>query len=107
MKTKAFVFLLALFFNSVCFSFSLLLMNDSPLELTAIVLAANNNFLGQEILQPGEQKRWSTEAEHIYDANVSLTPFTVVWRCSYQGIYSTNINISPGATVKANEGAGS
>lgn len=94
------------------FSYSLTLINDSPFELTATIQGATGVVLGQETLQPNEQRHWSTdmqttEVKEIYDANFSLTPFTVVWKCAYKGYYSIITNVSPGATVKAHDGEGS
>ena len=94
------------------YSFSLLLVNDSPFELTAIVQAANGQFLGQEHLQPGEQRHWSTDQSRtdlkdIYDNSYSLTPLTVIWKCAYQGYYSVCADISPGSTVQAHDCPGS
>ncbi|KPK33209.1 MAG: hypothetical protein AMS24_01825 [Chlamydiae bacterium SM23_39] len=96
----------SLLFKSL-FAYSLFLINDSPFQLTAIIQGANGMFLGQEILQAGEQKQWSTdikrtEIKEIYNAQFSLTPFTVIWKCSYEGYYSICTEISPGATVRAN-----
>lgn len=93
------------------FAYSLLLINDSPFELTAIVQSANGTFLGQESLQPNEQRQWSTDMNRtdlkdIFDVTESLTPFTVIWKCSYKGYYSICTDISPGATVFAQAGSG-
>lgn len=101
----------SLFFVKI-FSYSLVLINDSPFELTAVVQSASGVVLGQENLQPNEQRQWtvdmvSTEIKEIYNSTTSVTPFTVVWKCAYKGYYSINSNVSPGATVKAQDGVGS
>ena len=85
---------------------SVLLINDSPYELTAIVSAADGRNLGKVTLHPGEQNSWSTsydrtDLEDVFDASSSTTPFSVVWECPYQGYYSVCTNVSPGATVVA------
>ena len=103
---------LSLLITKTIFSYSLFLINDSPFELTAIIQGATGILLGQEILQPGEQRRWSTEmvktdVEEIYDADASLTPFTIIWKCAYKGQYSMCTNVSPGATVSAHSCPGS
>jgi hypothetical protein len=92
--------------------YSLFLINDSPFELTAIIQSATGTFLGQEILQPGEQRQWTADLERlelkgIYDADASITPFTVIWKCSYKGYYSICTQVSPGATVSAHGCSGS
>jgi len=100
------IIIFSLLFKSI-FAYSLFLINDSPFELTAIIQGATGVFLGQETLQPGEQKQWSTdikrtEIKEIYNATFSITPFTVIWKCSYQGYYSICAEVSPGSTVRAN-----
>jgi hypothetical protein len=109
---KKFVFLLLVFFTKSLFSFSLLLINDSPFELTATIHAADGTVLGQMVIKSGEQKRWSTsmsgvDSRIIYNNSVSLSPLSVVWKCGFQGYYSVNSNVSPEATVTANTGDGS
>ena len=108
---KACIFLLCIFVSNV-FSFSLFLINDSPFELIAVVQSADGRFIGQVSLQPGEQSQWSTDMQRsdlkdIYDAKTSLTPLTVIWKCSYEGYYSVCSNVSPGGVVKASQCDGS
>jgi hypothetical protein len=109
---KKFLFFTAALFCSYIYSFSLFLINDSPFELTAIVQAATGDFIGQEFLQPGEQKQWYSEIKktvikELYRAKGSTTPFSVTWQCAYEGIYSVSQNVAPGSVVKASEGEGS
>jgi len=33
--------------------------------------------------------------------NISLTPYTVIWQCPSQAIFSMGIGVSPGAYIKA------
>ena len=108
---KKYVFLFC-FISNALFAYTLTLINDSPFELTAIVQAATGQHLGQELLQPGEKNKWSTDIENtnveeIYDSNVSLTPFTVTWKCSYKGYYSISNDVSPGSILRASQGSGS
>ncbi len=86
---------------------SLTLINDSSYELTAIVRGADGTFLGQLTIQPGEQKLWSQDLSsfelQVPNAPVvSITPYTVVWKCSHQGIYSMCTNVATGSIVTAN-----
>ena len=104
--------LVVCFFFSPLFSHSLFLINDSLFELNALVHAATGDFLGQESLQPGEQKQWNSEMKRtpikeIYNSKGSTTPFTVTWQCAYEGVYSVSQNISPGQVVKSSQGEGS
>ena len=109
---KKLVLFFTCFLSSFVFSYSLFLINDSPCELTAIVNAATGDFLGQQSLQPGEQKQWNsdmkkTTVREIYNAKASTTPFTVTFQCAYEGTYSVVQDVSPGQVVKASQGAGS
>ncbi len=109
---KKFIFFLLVFFKGALFSFSLLLINDSAFELTAIIHAADGTILGQVILKSGQQMRWSTEmagvkSTVVYNNVYSNTPLQVVWKCGFQGYYSVNKDVSAGATVSANSGEGS
>ncbi|MBI5346176.1 MAG: hypothetical protein HZB76_03435 [Chlamydiae bacterium] len=96
---------LMLFWLSLANADSVKLLNDSPYELTAIVQGANGMEIGQQTMQPGEQAEWvddkPLQLDVPYDASVSLTPYTVVWKCPYQGIFSICINVSPGSQVAA------
>ncbi len=86
---------------------SVTLLNDSPFELTATVLAADGTFLGQEVFHPGDQINWdtqhtSTQLDIPMDSSVSVTPYTVVWKCNYKGFYSMCMNVPAGGFVSAN-----
>lgn len=108
---KTFLLFLSLFCIN-CFSYSIVLINDSPFELIAIIQGANGEFLGQELLEIGDQKQWTTDIKRtdlkdIYNNKTSLTPFTVIWKCTYKGYYSICTEVSPGSTVSANDCPGS
>jgi hypothetical protein len=112
MFMKNLFFFITCFIYSSIYSYSLFLINDSPFELTAIVQSATGDFIGQQFLQPGEQKQWYSEIKktvikELYTASGSTTPFTVTWQCAYEGTYSVSQNIAPGSVVKASEGEGS
>lgn len=97
---------------SFIFADSITLFNDSAFELTAVVQSANGKIIAQETFHPGEQSIWdsdqtSTELDITYDSLGSYTPYTVIWRCSYEGYYSVCSNVSPGSMVTANACPGS
>lgn len=103
------IFFSLLFFFLSCLSLdgaSLFLVNDSPYTLTAVVHGADGRTLGTVTLNPGEQNGWSatydrTNLDEVYNASSSLTPFSVVWECAYQGYYSVCTGVAPGASVTA------
>ena len=101
------VYPLFIFSQNSSSPYSVLLLNDSPYELTAVVQSADGKVLGQQTIQPGEQAEWTTDLNPTYldvpaTPNVSLTPFTVLWKCPYQGYYSVCSNVSAGALARAN-----
>jgi len=117
MKKKSLLFLLIsiFFFIGTSYAMSLTLYNDSPYELTALIKSAGGKLLGQEILQPREERIWNTELstsddysieENVDQPEKSLTPYMVIWKCPYGGNYSIDVEVQPGAYVNANYGQG-
>lgn len=87
---------------------SILLYNDSPFILTAIIQASDGTYLGQLTVQPNEQKNFTqhlspTQYIHPGRPDVSLTPYVVIWQCPSEGFYSMCTRVSPGAMVRAND----
>lgn len=108
---KFFLFL-GCFLSSFLFSYSLWLINDSAFELNAVVYTATGAPLGQDTLQPGQQKLWNsgnTQAvlNELNNSKSSMFPFSVTWQCSYLGIYSVVQDVFSGQVVKASQGSGS
>lgn len=104
-------FLLFLFFANFVFCDSITLYNDSAFELVAVVRAANGKVVAQKTLAPGEQSIWSpdqisTDLSIKYDYSSSYTPFTVVWHCSYEGIYSACYGLASGSMCVATQCSG-
>jgi hypothetical protein len=87
---------------------SILLFNDSPFILTAVVQASDGTYLGEFSIQPGQQKNFtqnlsSTIIRQPGVPEVSLTPFIVIWQCPSEGFYSMSNQVSPGSLVRAND----
>ena len=85
---------------------TLFLLNDSPFTLTAIVQAADGTMLGQEVLQPGEQKNMVTKLNPANlnlpnNYNVAITPYVVIWKCPNGGYYSVCSQVSPGSFIRS------
>jgi hypothetical protein len=85
---------------------SILLHNDTTMILTAVIQASDGTYLGQFSVQPGQQRRFTSNLSPsgyvrpgTYD--ISLTPYTVTWQCPSEGIFSMCTDVSPGAYVKA------
>lgn len=72
---------------------TVLLYNDSPFPLKAVVHAADGRFLGEEELKPLEQKRF-----HVPETSyaVSETPFSVLWYCKEGTLLAFCPSVSPG-----------
>lgn len=85
---------------------SLLLHNDTTMILTAVIQASDGSYLGQFTVQPGQQRNWTSNlipTGYVRPGapNISLTPYTVIWQCPSQAIFSMCNGVSPGAYVKA------
>jgi hypothetical protein len=85
---------------------SLMLMNDSTYILTAIITASDGSPLGQISLQPGQQRNFTTNLSPSSfqtpgRPDISLTPYTVIWQCPSEGIYSRCSYVQPGSYVRA------
>jgi len=98
--------------NTFLFADSIKLFNDSPFELTAIVQSADGKIVAQKNFAPEEQAVWSTDQTSTewtssFDASSSYTPYTVIWRCSYEGYYSVCAEVAAGAMVTAHSCPGS
>jgi hypothetical protein len=105
------IFLLMFAIVSIAVGDSITLYNDSVFELIAIVRGADGTLLAQQTFSPGEQSVWSTDQMSTsldvpYDASSSYTPYTVIWKCSYQGVFSVCYNVASGAIVVATGCAG-
>ncbi|MFA6119613.1 MAG: hypothetical protein WCT85_02600 [Parachlamydiales bacterium] len=99
-------FLPLLFLSYSIFADSITLYNDSPFQLTAVVQSADGNVLAENVMAPNQQSVWdtnqiSTQLKINYKSSTSYTPFTVIWRCDYQGYYSVCTNIAAGSMVTA------
>ena len=90
---------------------TILLQNDSVHILTATIVASDGSYLGQLTVQPGQQSNFTknlnpTTYKRAGAPNISLTPYTVIWQCSSEDVYSQNTVVSPGSLVKAGLGMG-
>ncbi len=99
-------FLLPLLLTAGTNDGTLLLHNDTTIILTAVIQASDGTYLGQFTVQPAQQRNFTTNMSttgyvHPGTPDISLTPYTVVWQCPSQGIYSICTGVSPGAYVKA------
>jgi hypothetical protein len=85
---------------------TILLHNDTTMILTAIIQASDGSYLGQFSVQPGQQRNWTTNrtpAGYVRPGtpDISLTPYTVIWQCPSEGIFSMCTGVSPGSYVNA------
>jgi hypothetical protein len=102
-----FFLLIPLFLRATPNDGSILLMNDSPFILTAVVQASDGTFLAQFSIQPGQQRNFTTNVgptryQNPGQPDISMTPYKVVWQCPSEGYYSMCSEVSPGALCRAN-----
>ena len=91
---------------------SVVLWNDSPFDLIAEVHASDGSLIEVVPVPAGNRANWVQNFGRAHltlpsHPSGSLTPFTVVWKCSYQGLYSVCSDVAPGSIVKANDCPGS
>ena len=110
---RALLFLLLLPFAAIAGTNegSILLYNDSVHILTATIVASDGSYLGQFSVQPGQQRNFTqnlspTGYKRSGTPDISLTPYTVIWQCPSDDVYSQNMIVSPGSMVRANQGTG-
>lgn len=108
MGLRRFRFLLMLIFPMATWAIpgTITLYNDSPYILTATVYTNSGDYLGQSVLQPGEQKNFttnlsSTNLERPGFPEVSITPYRILWTCAGGGTYSMCTDGSVGSFVRA------
>lgn len=83
----------------MAFGGTVVLVNDSPYNLTAVVLAADGTVVGNQEMPPQANKTWSGGWS---GGSSSQTPYRVHWYCSDGGNeFSVCTNVSPGAMAVA------
>lgn len=85
---------------------TILLHNDTTIILTAIIQASDGSYLGQFSVQPGQQRNFTTNMSptgYIRPGtpDISLTPYTVIWQCPSESVYSMCTGVQPGSYVRA------
>lgn len=85
---------------------TILLHNDTTLILTAVIQASDGTYLGQFSVQPGQQRNWTSNmipSGYVRPGtpDISLTPYTVIWQCPSEGIFSMCTGVSPGSYINA------
>jgi hypothetical protein len=85
---------------------SILLHNDSTIILTAVIQASDGSYLGQFSVQPGQQRRFTT---NLYPTgyvrpgtpDISLTPYIVIWQGPSDDQFSMETGVQPGSYIRA------
>lgn len=90
---------------------TVLLYNDSIHILSATIVASDGSYLGQFTVQPGQQRNFTqnlspTVYKRAGTPDISLTPYTVIWQCPSEDVYTQNMVVGPGSMVRANMGYG-
>ncbi len=82
---------------------SVTLLNDSPYTLKAIIYDANDTLLGEFTLNPRNATLWSDDDENFGTENqyAAQIPYTVNWYCMNGGSYGSCDNVAAGSTVTA------
>ncbi len=106
MKVVFFMFLLWGFFLQ---AFTLLLINDTPFFLTAVVQGNNGITITTEAVKPKERKKVEIDISRgqlSSPKNPSYTPMNVFWRCPNGGLSGVVSNVMPATWVFASSSVG-
>ncbi len=100
------ILLIATFLCShlLSWSASLRLINNSSLQLTAVLLDANGNQLEEMMIQSQDSTTWSADYEYYgYNTNSPRPPmpYTVNWYCPSGKLFGTCYDVSSDSTVLA------
>jgi hypothetical protein len=105
-RTLLFLLLLPLLARAGTNDGTILLHNDSTIILTAVIQASDGSYLGQFSVQPGQQRKFTT---NMYPTGyvrpgtpeISLTPYTVIWQGPSDEQFSMETGVQPGAYIRA------
>jgi hypothetical protein len=101
---KMFSVFFLLSFQALVWSDSLVLFNNTDIQLSATILDANGKVLEETVINPQNSITWSLDFEYYgYDAEESnpATPYTVNWYCMGGELYGTCYDVSSDSTVLA------
>ena len=90
--------------TATLFSSQLILFNDSAFPLTATIVSATGQALATTDLKPQQQKKWTDTKDG--NANISETPYTVVFMCKDGGEFGVSSNQPAGGLASANASSG-
>jgi hypothetical protein len=91
---------------AVGFSDSVILVNDSPFQLTAMVIDAQGNIRGQTVLKPTQQLSFVIPMPSFQQPQVPMIPYTILWYCQDQTEYGIWTSVNSGALVTAQGSVG-
>lgn len=92
-------------FSSALYANTLYVKNDSPYTLSATVVGATGENLGQMTIATQGEFEWS-DPYGGQTQQGSTTPYTVIWTCQSGLEYGTNYQVAAGATTTAQSSAG-
>lgn len=102
---KKIFFLFAVFSCLQMWAGSILLLNDTPYVLRAVIRGNDGTYLGEVVINSHNSSRWTDTYGQLgsYGAPPanSLTPYTVRWYCNSGDDFSFCTNVATGATVSA------
>ena len=82
---------------------SINLFNDTPYMLKAIIYDANENMLGEFVLNPRDATVWTDDQGEFGTeiADASQTPYSVNWFCMSGNPYGVCTDVAAGSVVTA------
>jgi len=101
---KIFGIVLIFCVQSLAWGDSLVLVNDSNVQLSAVIQDATGTILEETVINSQDSSTWSLDYEYYgYDAeaNNPQTPYTVNWYCMSGALYGTCRDVPSDSTVMA------
>lgn len=89
--------------QGAAFANSVNLFNDSEYTLKAVIYDANDNLLGEFILNARDAATWSDNEDNFGTEiqNASQTPYSVEWTCMGGAAYGSCDDVAAGSVVTA------
>jgi len=97
---------IGLMIAAVGFGDSVILVNDSPFQLTAMVIDAQGNIRGQTVMRPAQQLSFTIPMPSFQQPQAPMIPYTILWYCQDQTEYGIWTSINSGALVTAQGSTG-
>ncbi|MBS3905193.1 MAG: hypothetical protein KGZ39_07695 [Simkania sp.] len=99
-------FLLILFLLPTLHAGTVILINDSPYQLRAVVRGSDGSVKGEMVIDATNTSAWTDTFQGYSRPDRSQTPYTVLWYCLDGSPFSVFSGVATGGTATALGGSG-